>query len=299
MSEPQNQDIGISAGEQLKHLREQKNFSVQEIASRLNLEARIIEAIEKNEFEKLSAATYARGYLRSYAKILGADPDTILSSYNDSAPEPPEIIPEVRHSTQTNSSDKPVKAFTYLITLTLVILLVAWWQSNFIVDNMNNLLVKQDAVDETKGVYALSYPIQVVEHPTSPFYRDVEALDVSSAEIAADPETENDLNESPTTVEDENAAEDSYPINVSSDNVGPDALVLRLSNDSWIEVFDALDNKVYVNLAREGQILSLRGSAPFDLVIGAAAGVSVEFNGEEFDIAPFTNAGIARFILDQ
>ncbi|MBT7951677.1 MAG: helix-turn-helix domain-containing protein [Gammaproteobacteria bacterium] len=299
MSEPQNQDVRISAGEQLKHLREQKNFSVQDIASRLNLEARIIEAIEQNDFEKLSAATYARGYLRSYAKILGADPDTIISSYNDSAPEPPEIIPEVKHATQTNSSDKPVKAFTYLITLTLVILLVAWWQSNFIVDNMNNLLVKQDTVDEAENTYALSYPIQIVEHPTSPFYRDVEAQEVNSAETAPDLETENDLNESPTTVEDENAEEDSYPINVTSDNVGPDALVLRLSNDSWIEVFDALDNKVYVNLAREGQILSLRGSAPFDLVIGAADGVSVEFNGEKFDTAPFTDAGIARFTLDQ
>jgi cytoskeleton protein RodZ len=296
MSEPQNQDIRISAGEQLKHLREQKNFSVQDIASRLNLEARIIEAIEQNEFEKLSAATYARGYLRSYAKILGADPDTIISSYNDSAPEPPEIIPEVKHATQTNSSDKPVKAFTYLITLTLVILLVAWWQSNFIVDNMNNLLVKRDTVDEAENTYALSYPIQIVEHPASPFYRNVDALEENPVEIDSDLETESDTS---TTSDDPENEEEPYPINVTTDSVGPDALVLRLSNDSWIEVFDALENKVYLNLAREGQILSLRGSAPFDLVIGAADGVSVEFNGEEFDTAPFMDAGIARFTLDQ
>ena len=168
MSEVENQEIRISAGEQLKHLREQKNFSVNDIASRLNLETRIIEAIERNDFEKLTAATYARGYLRSYAKLLGADPDTIIASYNDSAPEPPEIIPEIKHTTQTSSNDKPVKAFTYLISLTLVILLVAWWQSNFIVDNVN-LIVNKDS--DAENTYALSYPVDVVEHPDSPFYR--------------------------------------------------------------------------------------------------------------------------------
>ena len=180
MNETENQEIRIPVGEQLKHLREQKNLSVQDIASRLNLEARIIEAIEQNDFEILSAATYARGYLRSYAKILGADADAIISSFNDSAPEPPEIIPEVKHPTQTSSSDKPVKAFTYLISLTLVILLIAWWQSNFIVDNMN-FMVNKDMASDADNAYGLSYPVQIVEHPTSPFYRAEEARGEESA----------------------------------------------------------------------------------------------------------------------
>ncbi len=296
MSEGQNQEARISAGEQLKHLREQKNFSIQDIASRLNLEARIIEAIEKNDFELLSAATYARGYLRSYAKILGADPEVIISSYNDSAPEPPEIIPEVKHATQTSSSDKPVKAFTYLISLTLVILLVAWWQSNFIVENMN-LIVNKDANEDDNAAYALSYPIEVVEHPASPFFR---APDTSEKEDLFTPvndsiiETTDDAN-----INEGDDSEDSYPINVTSDSDGPDSLVLRLTADSWIEVFDSLENKVYLNLAREGQILSLRGTAPFTIVIGLASAVSVEFNAEEFNIEPYTRGGIARFSLDR
>ena len=103
------------------------------------------------------------------------------------------------------------------------------------------------------------------------------------------------------TLADENieVEEEAYPKMVTSDNVGPDELVLRLSKDSWIEVFDALENKVYVNLAREGQTLSLSGTAPFDLVIGAADGVTVEINGETFDTSPFTRGGIARFNLNR
>ena len=297
MSESENQEIRISAGEQLKHLREQKNFSVQNIASRLNLEVRIIEAIENNDFEQLSAATYARGYLRSYAKLLGADPETILASYNDSAPEPPEIIPEIKHATQTNSGDKPVKAFTYLISLTLVILLVAWWQSNFIVDNMN-LIVNKAPLNEQANAYQLSYPIEIVEHPTSPFYKAEDtSVEQNPVEDIFTVATETEIDKK-TEDNEADAKADDYPINVSSDNVGPDQLILRLSKDSWIEVFDALENKVYLNLGKKGQILTLNGSAPFDLVIGAADGVSVEFNGKTFDTTPFMDAGIARFSLD-
>jgi len=296
MSESESQEIHISAGEQLKHLREQKNFSVQNIASRLNLEVRIIEAIENNDFEQLSAATYARGYLRSYAKLLGADPETILASYNDSAPEPPEIIPEIKHTTQTNSGDKLVKAFTYLISLTLVILLVAWWQSNFIVDNMN-MIVNKEPLDKQADAYKLSYPIEIVEHPTSPFYKAEDtSVEKSPVEDIFTVATEAETVQNTEDGEAEEASD--YPLNVSSDSVGPDELVLRLSKDSWIEVFDAMENKVFLNLAKSGQILTLHGTAPFDFIIGAADGVTVEINGEAFDTTPFMNAGIARFSLD-
>jgi cytoskeleton protein RodZ len=294
MSETQIQETQISAGEQLKHLREQKNLSVQDIASRLNLEARIIEAIENNNFEVLSAATYVRGYLRSYAKILDADPETIISSYNPAAAEPPEIIPEVKHANQTSSSDKPVKAFTYLISLTLVILVVAWWQSNFVVDTLNSV-GSNDAEAESESAYGLSYPITVVEHPSSPFYRAIEATEEDSP-VVDEPGAETPIDKDATADSD---SEVEYPGIVTTDSEGPDAIVMRLSADSWIEIFDALENKVYLGLAREGQVLDLKGTAPFSVVLGFAVGVSVEINGEAFDTKPFTRGGIARFSLNK
>ncbi len=292
MSTSQTEETLISAGEQLKHLREQKNLSVQDIASRLNLEVRIIEAIENNNFEILSAATYARGYLRSYAKILEADPDAIIASYNNSAPAPPEIIPEIKHPTQTSSSDKPVKAFTYLISLTLVILLVAWWQSNFIVDNMD-FIAQNEAESEAEAAYGLSYPITVIEHPSSPFFHAVEA---TTEEDAATEQAEADNQQDAVADLDH---EVQSPLLVTTENEGPDTLILRLTADSWIEIFDAMGNKVYVNIARQGQELSLKGTAPFNMLLGFAEGVSVEFNGEPFDTRPFTRGSIARFSLGE
>lgn len=288
MSEAQNQETQISAGEQLKHLREQKNLSVQDIASRLNLETRIIDAIENSNFEMLSAATYVRGYLRSYAKILGADPETIISSYNHGAPGPPEIIPEVKHATQTSSSDKPVKAFTYLITLVLVILLVAWWQSNFIVDNVNFSSNDNKSEQEAEAGYGLSYSFPVIEHSSLPFYRDIEATE---AEIT--------VSEDSDPVVQTDTDNEAQPTNITTSSTGPDSLVLSLTMDCWIEITDALENRVYIGLAHTGQMLTLKGTAPFDMVLGVVQGVNIKFNGEPFDTKPFASTGIARFSLDK
>jgi len=74
-----------SAGALLKQLREQQTLSVEDIAGKLHLEPRIIAALEANHFAIVPAATYARGYLRSYAKLLGADVEKIIALYNDDA----------------------------------------------------------------------------------------------------------------------------------------------------------------------------------------------------------------------
>lgn len=292
MAESQEQEIRVSAGEQLKHLREQKNLSVQEVATRLNLEARIIEAIESSNFEALPAAAYVRGYLRSYAKILGVTPEAFVTAYNDGAPEPPEIIPEVRHATQTSSSDKPVRAFSYLVTLTLVILLVAWLYSNFVVDKQSFLNIGgEERVEES--VPGLDYEFPVIEHSTLPFYKHIEVQEDTDGEDSETIPVNIDTGDSEKVAD----GEEQLPATVTTDNEGPDSLVLHMKNDSWVEVFDSEGNKVFVNLGHQGQTLYLKGTAPFKVLLGFAEGVSLEFNGEAFDTQPYTNGSIARFSL--
>ena len=301
MSEESSKQVQLTAGEQLRHTREQKNLSLADVASQLNLEARIIEAIEANDFESLPAATYARGYLRSYAKILNMDAEVILAAYNNEAPDPPEIIPEVKHSSQTSSSDKPVKAFTYLVSLTLVILLSAWLYSNYLIDPAGKQVQGHVEENNEVAVSALSYEVPIVQHSDQPFYRVVEIDEAESIENVTT-STETIINEEANdeTSNSESVPDDEdYPRTLSSELDGPDSLVLRLSADSWIEIFDALGNKVFLNLGREGQQLNLRGTAPFSVVLGFAEGVSVEINGSAFDTAPFTEGSIARFTLDR
>ena len=133
MPDTQVQEIQKSIGETLAEVRKQRNLSAQEVANQLRLDVRIIEALETENYDILPSPAYTRGYLRSYAKLLSLDADRIISQYNHKAPQHPEIIPDVRHPTQVSSSDKPVKVITYLVTFILLLLVLAWVQSNFVV----------------------------------------------------------------------------------------------------------------------------------------------------------------------
>lgn len=283
MSQAQARTQVPSVGDTLKHHRLEKNLSVTQVAERLRLDPRVIEALERNDYSSLPAALYVRGYLRSYSRLLNIDAEAVIARFNNDSPtEPPEIIPEVRHPTQTSSSDRPIKAISYLLSFTLVILIIAWWQSNFVV-RRDDFTAGGHENTQAQPPPGLPYPITIVRHPDSPFYRaPIEEPEESGAGMEA---TAGALSETGAVV-------------IERGPPGPDRIVMRLSADSWIEVFDANGEKVFVSLARAGQVLSLTGTAPFSVLLGFAQGVSIEINGKPFESGAYSRSGIARFTLD-
>jgi len=363
-----------SIGRTLKACREGKNISVNDIASKMHLDVKIINAIEEDNFSSLPDAIYVRGYIRSYSKLLGADADGLVKLYEQHGGDfEPEIIPEIRHPSQTSSSDKPVKAFTYLITLVLVVLVIAWWQSNFIInaptstsDSIPSVIPKtvSPSVEEPvttqpsfNSSYTSSLPTQTTE--TAPAYttdtsagmtnmtslqpQDPAAVlpgaipptsglvpsnnlnansspdnTATSLTLSANPVTAqvNDMpsvqtttlvnNQIQTIAETQTGVTPLPAQGVTSSaqptvyqTTGPDLIVLKLTADSWIEIVDATNTKVFFNLGRPGDIYNVRGTAPFSVLLGFAQAVSIEYNGSPFNAAPFSRAGVARFTLGQ
>jgi cytoskeleton protein RodZ len=78
---------------------------------------------------------------------------------------------------------------------------------------------------------------------------------------------------------------------------GPDRVRITLRADSWVEVFDAGGNELYLGLARTGEVLDLGGQAPFAVLLGYAPAVGLEFNGRPVDPARYSRSGVARFTL--
>lgn len=282
---PQTAARSQSIGALLKGRRQELKLSVQDVATQMRLDPRVIEALEADSYEGLPAPLYVRGYIRGYSKILKLDSNALVELYDADVPSaPPEIIPEVKHPMQTSSSDKPVKAFTYLITFTLVILVIAWWQSSFVV---KTVMAPTPATNTTAGPSPpppqLSYPVTVVQHPDDTFY----ATPAEEPSIAGEEAVQSQSEAAPGT--------ESGP--VTGGVPGPDRVVFRMNADSWVEVFDAGGERLFMSLARAGEVLSLTGTAPFSVLLGYAQGVSVEFNGHPFDPAPYSHSGIARFAL--
>lgn len=76
------QDSNRFPGERLIIAREAQGYSQQAIAEELHLPVRYIQWIEEGAFEKLPSLVFARGYVRSYAKVVHTDAEPIISAFD-------------------------------------------------------------------------------------------------------------------------------------------------------------------------------------------------------------------------
>lgn len=70
-----------TAGELLKEKRLKKDLNIQDIAEKTRVKQEYLEAIERNDFDNLPALTFTKGFLRSYAKELRINPDTVVAMF--------------------------------------------------------------------------------------------------------------------------------------------------------------------------------------------------------------------------
>ena len=297
---------GIKLGELLTKARERLALSQNEIASRLNLKEEIIAALDANDFDKLPAPTYVMGYIRSYARTVNLNADPLISIYEGVAEAPPEILPDVKPPVQASSKDKPVQAITYLITFTLVILLIAWWQGQHIVStDFFSTGAKTSEGGEYPGGFTYTY--EIVTHPGTLAVLETdgpENNDLKNIETTTAPDLSESSGAEPSSagldifLESSNLLSIENSPNLIAPQTNSDTLKMELTAESWIEVYDALGKKLYIDLAKPGEKISLTGTPPFSVKLGNARAVSINFNGKPFDTGKYTKAGIARFLLE-
>lgn len=71
----------LSVGEQLKQARVTRATTCADVAAKLKLDEWIIQALEADDYSRLPAPIFTRGYLRSYASLMGLDADALAASY--------------------------------------------------------------------------------------------------------------------------------------------------------------------------------------------------------------------------
>jgi cytoskeleton protein RodZ len=92
---PQGTTERHSPGQVLKKERERRGLSIQQAADDLNLDRRIVEAIEADNFVALGAPVFARGHLRKYATLLEVSEDLVVGRYDalSGTPVAPVVTP--------------------------------------------------------------------------------------------------------------------------------------------------------------------------------------------------------------
>jgi cytoskeletal protein RodZ len=80
-------------GETLRRARLSKNVTFEDAERVTRIRREYLEALEQEDFNKLPAPVYARGFLRSYAGYLGLDPGELMPFFPVGHVEEPQLDP--------------------------------------------------------------------------------------------------------------------------------------------------------------------------------------------------------------
>lgn len=271
------------AGLGLRAAREARGIEASDLARRLKLEPRVLALLETDEFERLPAPAFTRGYVRAIARELGLDPAPLLATLDDrlgdSAPALADF--ESRAPIQVTSDSRIVRYTTLALVAVMAVLVLNWWQGY--------RAEPHEAVVVNTGVTAaatapLSYSFEQVLHPSDPFYR----ADMPAATLPGGAPTDTAGTAVPSG--DGSAAAAAAP-------TGATDLVIAAREDAWIQVLDVDGERLYYNLVTAGNRVEIAGRRPYSLVIGNAPAVDLLFDGKPVDIEAVSDNGVARFTL--
>lgn len=71
----------MSVGSTLKAAREARGLSAEDIADQTHIFIQVIEKIEADDFSRIPAPVYGRGFIKHYAECVGLDPEPLVAEF--------------------------------------------------------------------------------------------------------------------------------------------------------------------------------------------------------------------------
>ncbi len=116
-------------GSHLKHQRELRGISLDEIASITKIHLRYLKALESNSFDELPGEVFIKGFIRSYGRAIGANLPELISAYDDTVGKERLETRQQAEKDNNNENQKQVFAVNALVGgfLILFILFAIWY----------------------------------------------------------------------------------------------------------------------------------------------------------------------------
>lgn len=278
----ETEDPGMEAhaapgpGATLRMAREARGMTVVEVAAALKLSPRQIEAIEAEDFSRLSGATFVRGFIRNYARLLKIEAAPVLAALPEQALQPLLALnaPENEGVKMPSRHARQGKGLLGATVLALGVLGVALALYFDLVD-VGDLVGRQDGL-RTQSAIAMEGRRHVIQPPTLPVAQpsalpvDAPAMEMRSAEAGVQPQPDTDARK----------------------------LVFSFDDSSWVEVKDAAGRTIFSQMNAKGTTQVVEGRPPFQLVVGNASRVRLQYKEQPIDLRPHTRVEVARLTLD-
>ena len=291
------------AGQVLADARKSKGLSLEDVSARLKITVPYLKALENCEYDQLPGTAFVRGYLRSYAKLVEVDDKHILLLYGETVQADEQVARMLREKPLDNHG---VPGGKWLAIVSLVLLVsfvgssVYWWNNQAApagtapvrTVNVSPATEPEDqaspAGTKNEAVAEESVPAtEVVTLEAQPAEQDQAPAPVAAAETVEEVAPVADIAPKPEAPKPE------------VETLVQDLLVVRFSDECWLEVRDAEDQVLFSGLKPANSELALTGDGPLKIKFGNAASVSeVIFNGETVTKEiPASSRGVGRLTL--
>lgn len=275
-----------SVGQILRDARTAQSLSRENVAVRLHLMQRQIDAMEADDFASLGQAVFARGFVRNYARLLGLAPEPLLARMAGAPVESAMVSPLPSPSSRSwlASPWMLLLLLGVLVLVALPLALYGWLTS------------EADAPHAAQQPVAPSAPAIALKPVPAPLPL---AVPTAVPEPAATmPVVDAPVSSPAIVVEPLDTAKTGAPATPAS-TVSGGALHLGFDADSWTEIRDASGKVLLRKLNVAGSRVDIQGTPPFNLVIGNAAQVKLSYNSRLIDLKPFVEGSVARFTLEE
>ncbi|NWC84373.1 helix-turn-helix domain-containing protein [Pseudomonas reactans] len=313
----------VNPGDTLRQARESNGWSLAEVALKLNLTTTSLGNLEAGAFDKLPGHTFARGYIRAYAKLLGIDQAILVQEFDQFT------------GTDSQGSnvhglgriEEPVRVSHTILRIVSLLLLIAvigggfvWWQdqtSQRTKDLTSNAMehVEVESADGTTQIHPLDEPEDqaVAESQAAPEAAAVTeqpaAPETAPAATAAAPAPATPVAPAHTPAAPVQTPATPAPAAPAAPAISPPTTPALIAGDGrvqitfiadcWTQVTDGNGKVLFSGLKRKGDTLDQGGKPPLTLRLGFARGAQVAYNGQPVDVAPFTTGETARLKLGQ
>ncbi|AXM97986.1 RodZ domain-containing protein [Pseudomonas plecoglossicida] len=329
---------GQNPGELLRQAREKREWSQAEVARKLNLTVSSLNHVETGAFDKLPGHTFARGYIRAYAKLMDLDQASLVEAfdqYTGTHAKGSEVHSLGRIEEPVRLSHNILRGVSLLLLVAVIGGSFIWWQDQGSLrgKDLAKIALEHVEVESADGTTQI-HPLDEPEDQAVTASQQAESaplpLEQAPAEPAAEPAAEAPAaatapapaQQAPVAPVAAPAAQ--APVPAPATPVAPAAPVAAVANvpavaatepaavpagsakvaiqftaDCWTQVSDGNGKVLFSAIKRKGDNLELTGKPPFAVRLGFARGAQVSYNGQAVDVAPFTSGETARLKLGQ
>ncbi|MGB4073377.1 RodZ domain-containing protein [Pseudomonas sp.] len=327
----------VNPGESLRKAREGRGWTIAEVAGQLNLTPQRLSQIEQGAFDKLPGHTFARGYVRAYAKLLEVDQNRLVlefDQYTGSDAAGSSVHSLNRIEEPVSYSQRILRMVSFVLLLALAGLSFFWWQEqaerragDLAASSFEH--VEVDGADGTTQIHPLDEPEDQAVAAAQLDSAVPQPIAGESAEVVVDPVVAPPvLDAAPAELPLAAASSATLPAAVASTAAvaatpapgeltaaapgaaapvaspapvqaaaGEAVVSMTFIADCWTQLTDANGKVLFSALKRKGDSLELVGKAPLELRLGYARGAQVSLNGSPVDVAPFISGETARLKL--